>query len=74
MILSALILYAVVGLLVGALNYMVEEGDPGNESDHWLVVIRSIGIGLIWLPFTFFAVLPRREGLLPPDHPPHPSA
>lgn len=68
MLLAALILYAVLGLLVGALNYMVEEGDPGNDSAHWTIVARSVGIGLIWLPYALFASYPRRDRVTLP-HP-----
>jgi hypothetical protein len=71
MYLTVLILYAVLGLMVGALNYLVEEGDPGNESPHWLNIARSIGIGLIWLPYTVVAAFPRRGHLLQPKVPPH---
>ena len=73
MLLTVLILSAVLGLLVGGLNYLVEEGDPGNDSPHWKIVVRSIGIGLIWLPYTAVAAFPRKDHLLQPKASPHPS-
>jgi hypothetical protein len=71
MLLAALIAYLLPGLVLGSINYLVEEGDPGNESAHWVVIFRSIGIGLVWLPYTLVAAYPRKDRVLRPKHDAH---
>lgn len=69
MLLAILIVYLLPGLVLGGVNYLVEEGDPGNEAAHWLVVVRSFGIGLAWLPYTLVAAYPRKDRVLQPKNP-----
>ncbi|MBI5689915.1 MAG: hypothetical protein HZC55_07420 [Verrucomicrobia bacterium] len=69
MILTAILLYLLPGVGVGALNYLVEEGDPGNESTHRAVVWKSIALGLVWLPYLLVAIRPRPDRLFEPKAP-----
>ena len=66
MLATIIILYAGIGIMVGWLNFTVEQGDPGNEHAQWLVVLRSVVIGLVWLPFTMVAAFPRQDHVLEP--------
>jgi hypothetical protein len=68
---TLLLLYVIPGLAAGMLNHMVERGDPENESPPRFVVLRSVGIGLVWLPYFCFAFAPRKDRVLLPKHPPH---
>ncbi|MBM3854573.1 MAG: hypothetical protein FJ399_15720 [Verrucomicrobia bacterium] len=68
---TIILLYALPGLAAGMLNYLVERGDPEDESPHGVIVLRSLGIGLIWLPYFCFAVAPRKDRVLLPKPPPH---
>lgn len=69
MLLTLIILYLLPGLVLGVVNYLVEEGDPGNDAARWQIVLRSMGIGLVWLPYTLVAAYPRKDRVLQPKPP-----